>query len=402
MKILSLFDSPPQLTTVDTALSLVSENPVQNKVVAEALSHTMINPTGMEVGQVMRVTAVDENGMPTKWEGVEVLNSVNGQTGDAELRAQDVGALPDTVVVLHPQIIVTAETGSRITLNDGFSTWEVAENNGVWEFDISNYGTYYIYGELNDKTETIELKVSEVKQYEVHVTYLMPTFADNTWEQIIWACENDCVPETWNVGDIKPMTVNEMDYNIVIIDKYHDEYAAGGTAPLTLMFDQVYATSSKWNVLVGTSSAVSYINSGNWNGWATSYIRGILLPSIAELMPEAVRRGLKYVKKLSASNASTGTIVTTEDKLFLLAAAEVSDTDTYSFAGEGELYAYFETTANRIRYTTDGTTKRACHTRSIPNNSIVDLYRWTIVNTSGATTVADVNAAQYVAPVFCF
>ena len=58
-------------------------------------------------------------------------------------------------------------------------------------------------------------------------------FANNTWKQIIEACHNNAVPDTWNVADQKPMTINGVDYQIDIIGKNHDTYASGGKAPLT-------------------------------------------------------------------------------------------------------------------------------------------------------------------------
>ena len=38
-----------------------------------------------------------------------------------------------------------------------------------------------------------------------------PVFANNTWEQIIAACHNNEVPDTWKVADQKPMTIGGVD-----------------------------------------------------------------------------------------------------------------------------------------------------------------------------------------------
>lgn len=61
-----------------------------------------------------------------------------------------------------------------------------------------------------------------------------PVFANNTWEQIIAACHNNEVPETWKVADQKTMAIGGVDYLIDIIGKNHDDYSDGsGKAPLT-------------------------------------------------------------------------------------------------------------------------------------------------------------------------
>lgn len=54
-----------------------------------------------------------------------------------------------------------------------------------------------------------------------------PVFANNTWEQIIAACHNNEVPDTWKVADQKPMNINGVDYPIDIIGKNHDSGRPG-------------------------------------------------------------------------------------------------------------------------------------------------------------------------------
>ena len=69
-----------------------------------------------------------------------------------------------------------------------------------------------------------------------------PVFTNNTWEQIVEACHSGKVPDTWAVGDNKPMTINGTSYQIDIIGKNHDTYATGGTAPLTFQMHDCYNT----------------------------------------------------------------------------------------------------------------------------------------------------------------
>ena len=72
-------------------------------------------------------------------------------------------------------------------------------------------------------------------------------FADNTWETIIAACQRGAVPETWAVGNHKTMMINGASYQVDIIGKNHDTYAAGGKAPLTFQLHDCYDETKKMN-----------------------------------------------------------------------------------------------------------------------------------------------------------
>ena len=72
---------------------------------------------------------------------------------------------------------------------------------------------------------------------------LAAAFADNSWAAIIAACQAREVPDTWAVGDSKPMTIGGADYQIDIIGENHDSYTDGsGTAPLTFQMHDCYGT----------------------------------------------------------------------------------------------------------------------------------------------------------------
>ena len=163
-------------------------------------------------------------------------------------------------------------------------------------------------------------------------------FADNTWEQIIDACQKNAVPDTWLVGDQKAMTINGTDYVIDIIGKNHDDYADGsGKAPLTFQLHDCYVTQYQMNA------------TGSHNNWESSEMRTTYLPLIMELMPPEVQQGLKSIKKLTTVGNSIGTVITTEDKLFLLSEIEVLCSRIYSMPGEGDPYEYYSAGNSRIK-----------------------------------------------------
>lgn len=174
----------------------------------------------------------------------------------------------------------------------------------------------------------------------VGTTY--PTnFADATWAQIIAACQNNTVPDTWVIGNQKTMTIDGADYAIDIIGKNHDTYSDGsGTAPLTFQLHDCYVKQT-------------FINSHNSGGWTSCTMRQTHLPAILSKMPTEVQNGIREVNKLTSAGNQSATINTTADKLFLLSEIEIFGSITYSFSGEGSQYPYFTTESNRIKYFAD-------------------------------------------------
>lgn len=164
-------------------------------------------------------------------------------------------------------------------------------------------------------------------------------FADNTWAQIIAACQRGTVPETWAVGNQKTMTIGGTDYTFDIIGKYHDDYADGsGKAPLTLQMHDCY----------GTTYAMNSSNT-NVGGWASCAMRKTHLPAILALMPTEVQNGIREVDKPTSAGNKSSTINTTADKLFLLSEIEIFGSTTYSVAGEGTQYDYYKAGNSKIK-----------------------------------------------------
>nr|DAU77140.1 MAG TPA: hypothetical protein [Caudoviricetes sp.] len=169
-----------------------------------------------------------------------------------------------------------------------------------------------------------------------------PVFANNTWEQIIAACHNNEVPDTWKVEDQKPMTINGMDYQIDIIGKNHDTYTAGGKAPLTFQLHDCYADTKQMN-----SSDTSK------SGWTSCAMRQTHLPAILALMPIEVQNSIREVNKRTMLSSSIRP-KTTADKLFLLSEIEIFGSVTYSYKGEGTQYDYYKADNNNKKKTRNG------------------------------------------------
>lgn len=214
-----------------------------------------------------------------------------------------------------------------------------------------------------------------------------PVFANNTWEQIIEACHNNEVPDTWKVADQKPMTINGVDYQIDIIGKNHDTYLDGsGKAPLTFQLHDCYKDTKKMNS--------SDTNSG---GWTSCAMRSTHLPSILALMPTEVQNGIREVNKLTSAGSLSDTINTTADKLFLLSEIEIFGSVSYSKSGEGTQYDYYKAGNSKV--------KKAYGSAYIwgersPDG--IDSTRFCRVGGKGQPSTVSANAVSGVAFGFCF
>ena len=164
------------------------------------------------------------------------------------------------------------------------------------------------------------------------------TFANNSWEAIIAACQSGNVPDSWAVGDSKTMTINGTSYQIDIIGKNHDTYASGGKAPLTFQLHDCYGETKKMNS--------SNTNSG---GWTSCAMRSTHLPAILALMPTEVQNGIREVNKLTSAGSQSATINTTADKLFLLSEIEIFGSVSYSKSGEGTQYDYYKAGNSKVK-----------------------------------------------------
>lgn len=159
-----------------------------------------------------------------------------------------------------------------------------------------------------------------------------PVFANNTWEQIIAACHNNAVPETWKVADQKPMTIGGSDYLIDIIGKNHDDYSDGsGKAPLTFQLHDCYKIAK-----------AMHSTASNAMGWTQCSMRVEHLPIMLKQMPADVQSGIREVNKISASSGRSHVLVTTKDSLFLLSEVEVFGSSINSNSGEGTQYDYYK------------------------------------------------------------
>ena len=227
------------------------------------------------------------------------------------------------------KIIVTVKSGATVTATKGSLSVSGKSVNGKCTLTVPEAGTWSVTATLNGQTSDTK-SVSVVDRYALALSFLKGNFADNDWASIIEACHSGSVPSTWVVGNSKHMTINGASYQVDIIGKNHDTYAAGGKAPLTFQLHDCYSKKDMNSTIT------------NAGGWTSCAMRSTYLPAILALMPTEVQNGIREVNKLTSADSSSSTIKTTADKLFLLSEIEIFGSTTLSVPGEGTQYDYYK------------------------------------------------------------
>ena len=267
-----------------------------------------------------------------------VKATLGGQTSDTK-SVSVVDSYAVALTFFSATITVNVDSGASVTLKKGGTTIATKTSNGTAVFTVTETGAYTVTATKNGQTTSGSVNVvSSTTSYSLTLNFLSDNFANNSWASIIAACHSGSVPSTWVVGNSKTMTINGASYQVDIIGKNHDTYAAGGTAPLTFQLHDCYADMKAMNS--------SDTNSG---GWTSCAMRSTHLPVILSLMPTEVQNGIREVNKLTSAGNNSSTINTTADKLFLLSEVETFGSTSYSAAGEGTQYDYYKAGNSKVK-----------------------------------------------------
>ena len=257
----------------------------------------------------------------------DAIRTKGGTSAQLVYPAGFVSAIQAIQTGVTPKLVVTTSAGAAVTAIKGSKTVSgTAGTDGTCTLEIPEAGEWSVTSTANglSDTQSIVIGTQSMSLFSVD-----PVFANNSWAGVVTACRRGNVPSTWVVGDSMPMTIGGTDYQVDIIGKSHDDYYDGsGKAPLTFQLHDCYGTGYGMN---DTETVVG--------GWKSSKMRTEYLPSILALMPESVKNGIREVSKKNAATSSS--IVTSADKLFLLSEIEIFGSRTISAAGEGTQYSYY-------------------------------------------------------------
>ena len=237
------------------------------------------------------------------------------------------------------QIAVETSAGASVSASKGTTTVSgTADTSGSCTLTLYEPGEWSVSASLNNvtKTQTVNIGTQSMK---LPLIELADAFAANSWETIIAACQSGNVPDSWAVGDSKPMAITGTNYQIDIIGKNHDVYTDGsGTAPLTFQLHDCYSEAKQM-----------YDTNLSGLGWKNTDMRLTYLPAILALMPAEVQNGIRAVNKKTSEGGNSTTIETVSDTLFLLSEVEIFGTASSSVAGEGSQYDYYKAGNPKIK-----------------------------------------------------
>lgn len=225
--------------------------------------------------------------------------------------------------------------------------------------------------------------------FQIHMKpYYDPIFENNSWENIIDACQKNVVPDSWVVGNTKTMTINNTEYTIDIIGRNHDIYYDGNPAPLTFQLHDCFTVSKNMNVA-----------NTNIGGFDRSLMLNTHLNDILGMMPTSVRSNIAHVLKQTSFGNKTTDIGDGVYSLFLLSEVEVFGKISYSASGEGSQYEYYEI-GNSVKKKKHGGVYMWPHWLRSPNRG--NSTGFCCVHGNGFASHADASNNFAIAFAFCF
>ena len=162
-------------------------------------------------------------------------------------------------------------------------------------------------------------------------------FATDSWETISAACKDGSYKTVYSVGDTKDITLSTGEtITVAIMGFDHDDLSDGsGKAPITLGMTELMATTYR---MKSTDT--------NAGGWDESEMRTSTMAMLLTQLPSDLQSVIKQVNKKATAGDKSTSIITSADKLWLLAEVEVDGTTSAGYADEGEQYEYWKTVKN--------------------------------------------------------
>lgn len=250
---------------------------------------------------------------------------------------------------------------------DTASNWEI--NNPVLSAGEFGYDSTNKITKIGDGSTAWNDLVYFVTKEPLNVG----TFADTSWEIIAEIAAAGEAQNYFNIGDEKTieLTTGE-EITLVILGFNHDNLISGDKAGITIGMKNILDTFYP-------------MNSSNTNvgGWDSSEMRTNTMATLLSQLPNDLQRVIKSVNKKATSGGSSPSspvtaIITSSDKLWLLALAEVyskasiegstiSDivNNAAGYEAEGEQYDYYynligdnnggtEANMDLLKYTSNG------------------------------------------------
>ena len=278
------------------------------------------------------------------------------------------------------RLIVTAPTGSAVSVTRGTTVLAANEVDGVWTFAIPSLGVWTIHAMIEGQSLTQDVDISKVGQYNVTLEApIKTTLNDNDWATIKEVADQSKGANYWAVGDTKQITINGKVSDGLTLSNYqtwvyiigfdHNKdvegtgIAFGGFKTAQTGGVDVALCDSGYNSVKSSGQWFNMNNSNtNSGGWNSSRMRSTTLPLVKSALPSDLQAVLKTTT-IYSDNAGNGSdtasyVTATQDELYLLAEFEIFGARTYANSAERnyqQQYAYYVAGNSKIKYRHDST-----------------------------------------------
>jgi len=129
------------------------------------------------------------------------------------------------------EVHVIADNGTQVTMSKGSKVLTAQVSNGeavLYPAELGDWSIKYTF-DGSQKTRTWTLEV-------IGIVYVYPfeigeTLNDTDWEDIDLCGRLGMADQFFKVGDTKTVNIDGINYEVQIIDFYHDDKVSGGKAP---------------------------------------------------------------------------------------------------------------------------------------------------------------------------
>ena len=282
------------------------------------------------------------------------------------------------------RLIVTAPTGSAVSVTRGTTVLAANEVDGVWTFAIPSLGVWTIHATIDGQSLTQDVDISKVGQYSVTLKApVKATLNDNDWATIKEVADQSKGANYWAVGDTKEIVINGKLSDGLTLNNYSTwVYIIGfdhnsekeGTGIAFQGFKTAQANGT--DICLCDSGYSHSKNNGQWfnmndsptntGGWASCRMRSTTLPLVKSAIPSDLQAVIKtttiYSDNTGGGSDTASYVTVTQDELYLLAQFEIFGARTFANSAEQsyqQQYAYYVAGNSKIKYRHDSTATAA-------------------------------------------
>lgn len=321
------------------------------------------------------------------------------------------------------RLIVTAPTGSAVSVTRGTTVLAANEVDGVWTFAIPSLGVWTIHATIDGQSLTQDVDISKVGQYNVTLEApVKTTLNDNDWATIKSVADESKGPNYWAVGDTKQITINGKLSDGLTLSNYqtwvyiigfdHNSsvegtgIAFGGFKTAASGGIDICLCDSGYNHSKSSGQWFNMNNNDSTNGgWKGCDMRNNTLPVVKVALPSELQAVIKtttlYTDNVGGWNGAASNVTATQDELYLLAEFEIFGVRGYANKYEQDYqkqYAYYSAGNSKIKYQHNSTATSACWWERSVHASSTQVFRY--VFTDGTSNFNNASIPYGFAPAF--